>query len=177
MGFGKAFLLSLVIFIAINFGIALVIALLGDGISSFFDSLTDMEQLGANLFGTIKGTPYEGMKNLLVNSLSLAQESESDPILPLIAFIAAPLVAAIIAGVSAEGKGQAFGAWFLVAMIAAGVILVLEVFLNETMRDLVLGLDTLDMISYILLNYLLAALVNGFFYGCFALLTCKSEFY
>jgi len=176
MAFGKTFVLSLVTFIGLNFVFAIIIAALSDSIGIFLPDLMDpLSNLASALFGPI------GMEDpIILVYLPILPGSVAasipialiDPIdlgilLGLIFFIVAPLLAAIIAGRLGESKGERFGAWFLVSMVSMGVYLIL-ILIGEVHAS--------DLIT-IIVNTIISGLINGFFYGCFALLFAKSEIY
>lgn len=179
MGFGKGFLIGLVLFIGLNVGLYAVYLLLSGGdISSLLTSFTDMSAIGSLLFGAIAITPVYAI-NLLVNSITVFDLGNL--ILALIYFVS-PLVAALVGGKLAGGKGAAFGAWFLIAIIGAVVMWVLAFIgggatIIET--DIVeqginiLGLSLGEFTGLILI--IIVAAINGIFYGAFAVLMSGEE--
>jgi hypothetical protein len=164
MAFGKTFVLSLVTFLGLNFVFVIIIAALSGSIGTFFpDLLNPLSNLGSALFGPIGILP-----GAVAVSIPIAfAPFDLVILLGLIFFIVAPLLASIIAGRLGESRGECFGAWFLVAMVSMGVYLTLI---------LVAGVPPAILIYTIVIT-IIFGLINGFFYGCFALLFAKSEFY
>lgn len=175
MAFGKTFILTLVAFIGLNFVFAMIGAVLTESIDTFFTDLSDMSILahvlggpislypGGDVIGIYSTTP-ENASGLM--GAIMADDMVLETVLMYIFYIVAPLLAAIIAGRVGESRGQCFGAWFLVAMIGMGIVLVLELIAGEF--EIALGY---------LLKIITAGVVNALFYGCFALLLSRSEFY
>lgn len=178
MGFGKAFGIGLVVFIGINFGLALIAFAIGTGnIMGFFDLLTDMGALSSILFTPVMFPPGDvwlGLMSILMGDIGWISVSaiyaelvySGGSMIALIGFIVAPLLAALIAGKMAEGKGAAFGASLMIFIISAVIIMVL---------GMISGAMTLELGS--ILSLIIIAALVGIFYGCFALLTAGSEFY
>jgi len=81
-----------------------------------------------------------------------------------IGFIVSPFVAALVAGRTGDGKGGSFGGWMIAALIGAAALSVLAF------------IQLVDPLMIIIL-FMLGGVVNGVFYGCFALLFAKSEMY
>ncbi len=174
MGFGKGFFIGLVLFIGLNVGLYIVYLLLSGGaISSVLTSFTDMSSLGSMLFGAII---YNPLFALLAIIGSILGSFDLAGFIFGIALFVSPLVAALITGKLNEGKGAAFGAWFLVSIISAVVVWVLF-FIGGSASSLSLLLSlqgvtisglTGDFASLILL--IIVGAINGIFYGCFAVL-------
>jgi hypothetical protein len=78
--------------------------------------------------------------------------------------IVAPFVAALVAGRTGDGKGGSFGGWMITAMISSAALSVYAFLAFADPITLIIGL-------------ILSGVVNGIFYGCFALLFSKSEMY
>ena len=165
MGFGKAFALSLVAFIGLNFGLLIIIQAIGGIIADFFTSLADMSVLGSALFGPI--ATYPGAVATDINDMLLVGPFDLADFLGYIFFIVAPLLAAILAGRLGESRTHCFGAWFLVAMVSMGGYLTLV---------LITGVPESQLV-YTIISIIISGVLNGFFYGCFSLLVAKSEFY
>ena len=170
MAFGKTFALSLLAFLGLNFGFALIVAALGGGIGTFFTDLADMAVLADVLGGPISIFPGTVIGNYDITTSLIGSFFESPMVianvLTYIFYIVAPLLAAIIAGRLSESRGECFGAWFLTAMIVMAVVLILE-----------LIAVSFSIALSVLLYIILGGVVNAFFYGCFALLVSRSEFY
>jgi len=167
MGFGKAFALSLVAFIGLNFGLVIIIEAIGGTIGEFFTNLADMGNLSTALFGPIATYPGIVATAMLTMLLTDAVPFDLEILLGLIFYIVAPLLASILAGRLGENRAQCFGAWFLVAMVSMGGYLTLT---------LIVGV-TADLLMITIAGVILSGVINGFFYGCFALLVARSEFY
>lgn len=166
MGFGKAFGLSLIIYIALNFVFGMLIALLGTGIDLYFAALASAPMtFVASLFNPILYLPGEAWITNGIMPLVLGTSDLITTLMVLLAAIIPPLLAAIIAGRTGEGKGSAFGAWFLTAIICSVILLVL---------GMVDGSLTLDLTS--ILALILPAVINGIFYGAFAAVSASEGF-
>lgn len=161
MGFGKAFGISIALFIGVNFGFAILLSALAGTIGTFFSSMANMTILSSVLFGPIiysPGITWLSLVGSIITGFTL------NTMLLYIGYIVAPLLAALIGGRFGEGKGQSFGCWFLTACISFGVVLVMQI---------IFGAYTIGFIIEIIIY----GVINGFFYGCFALLMSSSDFY
>ena len=78
--------------------------------------------------------------------------------------IVSPFVAALVAGRTGDGKGGSFGGWMVTALIGSAALSVYAFLQFANPLVLIIGL-------------VLSGVVNGIFYGCFALLFSKSEMY
>jgi len=171
MGFGKAFGVGLAVFVGLNFAFSIIVSALSNQINTFFNGLGNMSNLAGILFGSISFPPYYtwgGIFELIVNPqiISMMGNLFLPVLILLVGYIITPILAAVLAGKMAGGKGAAFGSWFLVAIISAVMILVL----------LVIGRSATFSLTSIV-SAILPGFINGIFYGCFALLTCGSEYY
>jgi hypothetical protein len=166
MGFGKAFAIGLIIFMALTFVFALIVAALNEaiGIGNFFSTLVNpLSNLGGALFGSVALGPETTLMALM---LALAMGAlDLTVTLALLSPLIVMLIAAIITGRLAEGKGAAFGAWLLICIIASVVLLVFAI----------IGGAAISVLGIIMA--LTPAIINGIFYGCFALLASGSEYY
>ena len=79
--------------------------------------------------------------------------------------IVSSFVAALVAGRTGDGKGGSFGGWMITALIGAAGLIVYGF------------LQTPPTPMPLLILFGLGGVVNGIFYGCFALLFSKSEMY
>jgi hypothetical protein len=184
MGFGKAFALALIIYIALNFVFGMLVYLLGAGIDQYFNLLTsDPMYFIYSLFAPIIVLPGLIWSTGIVGLISDVMSGGTNMLTLLMALLAGlvpGLLAAIIAGRTAESKGAAFGAWLLTAIISAVVALVFVGFLKTDSAQLQLiwlGLSLLygdDILIYIAL--ILSGLVNGIFYGAFAAVSASEGF-
>lgn len=154
MAFGKCFGICIALFIGVNFGFAVLVSAIVGSIGSFFFSLSNMSNLTRALFGPIASDPgivWLGLVNSFSSGLDLAT------ILTLVGYIVAPLLASLIEGYYGANKGESFGAWFLTACICMVVFLILS--------------------PSNLANTIIFGIVNGFLYGCFALLSQSGVIY
>jgi hypothetical protein len=168
MSFIKGFGIGLVVFIALNFVFSLIIAAVSGVIGTFFTDLADLNTIFNILFGPTSATavPYLNANNLY---FSIATGSTSG-ILTYIFYFVSPLVASILAGKFAGGKRFAALAWFLIAMLSAGLLLIPQF--------LILPPGTpLSLIGATIFSVLIAGVINGVFYATFAMLVSESEFY
>ncbi|MBN1803264.1 MAG: hypothetical protein JW891_17265 [Candidatus Lokiarchaeota archaeon] len=164
MAFGKSFILSLVTVIAVGFFGFLLSMIIGEQIDQIVDNLSDLSDLSIALFGPVITFPYAivfGLTN------SLAEPITAGIIVQSIFYIVACLLAAVVAGKLGENKQEAFGSWFLTAMICAGVALTLT--LIEGVYE--------SLLTWTIVSIIIAGIVNGFLYGAVALLLNKAEFY
>lgn len=81
-----------------------------------------------------------------------------------IGFIVSPFVAALVAGRTGDGKGGSFGGWMISALIGSAALSVYAFIAYADPLVLIIG-------------FVLSGVVNGIFYGCFALLFSKAEMY
>lgn len=167
MGFGKAFGLGLVIYVALNFVFALIIALVAGLIDAYFTAIAaDILAFIGSLFSPILILPGQAwLTSGILAVLAAPATTMLVVLLTMIGFIVPPLLAAIIAGRTGEGKTNAFGAWFLVAIISAVVPMVLGI---------IAAAITVDLPT--ILTFILSGVINGFFYGAFAALTASEGF-
>lgn len=162
MTFGKTFLLSFVTLVAINFGGWVLYLALSGAIGQFVTQLGSLEGIAHAFFFPKKYIEYPGNTFYwLVLSFS-SDPIPADLIVYLIFLIAAPLLAAIVAGIVGENKMEVFGAWMLVIGVCMGVALTLIL------------IDQPQTPAFIA-NFVLGAFAHGLLYGCVALLVEKSE--
>ncbi len=167
MGFGKAFGLGLIIYVALNFVFALITALVGGTIDAYFATITTnpLTFIGS-LFSPILILPGEAwLTSGILAVLAAPPATMLVVLLTMIGYIVPPLLAAVIAGRTGEGKTNAFVAWFLIAIICAVIVLVLGI---------VAATLTADMTT--ILTLVLSGVINGFFYGAFAALSASEGF-
>ncbi|TXT62585.1 MAG: membrane protein of unknown function [Promethearchaeota archaeon] len=165
MSFIKGFGIGLVVFVALNFVFTLIVAAASGIIDLFFSGLTDLGSIFSLLFGPIATEPY-------TNILGLWSSGGAGSIAGILTYtfnIVSPLIAAIIAGRLAGGKRFAALAWFLIAILTAGLLLIPE-FLNLTSTSL-LAIGGVIFLTFI------PGVINGVFYATFGMLVSESEFY
>ncbi len=167
MGFGKAFGLGFLIYVALNFVFALVGALLANVIDLYFSGITtDPMGFISSLFAPILVLPREAwLDSGILAVLGAAPDAMLLALIVMIGLIVPPILAAIIAGRTGGGKGAAFGAWFLIAIISAAVPLVLGIIAGS------LSVDITTIITYVL-----SGVINGLFYGAIAALSASEGF-
>ncbi|KKL64801.1 hypothetical protein LCGC14_2161350 [marine sediment metagenome] len=180
MGFGKAFLLSLVAFVGLNF----IFSILYFVIVVDFDTLmTQIESAPLTiiyyLFGSITGVPSTNMDWAIIQPLF---NDNTDLLLIGLGYLVAPIIAGILAGRFAESKLQGFLGWLLTAVVST-VAIIIGVFLSPTLETaLNLGAEGIPAYGWIgfdviLIYLLISCIVNIIGYGFFALLASKTEYY
>ena len=122
-------------------------------------------------FGPIVNLPGTVI-NTIFGQITLGILDES--LILNIGYLVSPFVAALVAGRTGDGKGGSFGGWLIAALIGSAVLGVLAFVYPATL--LYYGIIVINPIMS-LIGFLLNGLVNGIFYGCFALLFSKSEMY
>ncbi len=175
MGFGKAFLLSLVAFVGLNFIFTILYYLLSP--VGFDDLLSSIKaaplMILYYLFGSIVSIPFNNLNWLVIDPLL---NNNMDNLLLGLGYLIAPLVAAILAGNFGESKLQCFSGWLLTAIISS-VVVILGALLSLTFQD---TLDTTfgwASFQEIVANITLSCLINIVFYSFFALMIFKTEYY
>jgi hypothetical protein len=179
MGFGKTFLLSLVAYIGLNFIFSILYLALGPGFDELFNRFDPNSPDYAPLmiiyylFGSIVSAPYINLNWVIVLPLF---NDIMDFLIMGLGFIAAPLITALLAGKFAESKFQGFAGWLLAAIISTATIVV-GVFLSPTF-ELELT-TTYGWVGFevILISLIISCVINIIFYGFFALLISKVEYY
>jgi len=175
MGFGKAFGFSLIAFIGINFLFVIITqTITGDLNTLFSDITTNPLVLLFVFFGPIIFMPGEVVQ-LIYGSIASGPYDATfiGLLIALIGYIIAPLIGSFIAGKTGEDKVGSLGGWFLTSILSSLAIGLL-VFLNDPLLlsyyGLLPGIDTFIL-------SLLSGVVNGIFYGTFALLFASIEPY
>ncbi|MFX1259874.1 MAG: hypothetical protein ACFFAN_18650 [Promethearchaeota archaeon] len=175
MGFGKAFLLSLVAFVGLNFIFTVLYFLFSPlGFDALFSTIEVAPlMILYYLFGSILSIPFYNFNWVVIEPLL---NNNMDILLLGLGFIIAPLVAAILAGIFGETKLQCFSGWLLSAIISC-VVVIIGVFLSQTFRN---TLETTygwtsneTIITYVVIN----CVINVIFYSFFALMILKTEYY
>ncbi len=175
MGFGKAFLLSLAAFVGLNFVFTIVYYALGTGFDDLFSTIeTAPLMILYYLFGSILSTPFT-IFNWTIAEPFLGNFELTFLILGL-GYLIAPLIAAILAGRFGESKGQCFGGWFLTAVISV-VSVFIGVFLSPTFEATLSTMYLWGSLDSILIYSIISCVINIVFYGFFALLVSKIEYY
>lgn len=186
MSFAKSFGLSLVIFIGLNVVFFFIgYALIDGGLDAFFTALeTDLSVILEPLFGPLFGPIIAGTLygNPLIPDTGMGPESilyfvlvvsdlELGFIVLLIGYIAAPLVAAILAGRFAENKIEALLGWFLATMVSVVIVVSWRIYVLSDA-----GYPAGSIIDFAIFTTGLGAII-GIFYGCFALLFTSTEYF
>jgi hypothetical protein len=176
MGFGKSFLLSLVAFVGLNFIFTILYYILGSG----FNALINEIQIAPlmiiyYLFGSIASVPSGILNWVIVDPLF---NSTMTFLVMGLGFLIAPLIAAILAGRLAESKSQGFLGWLLTVVIST-VAVIIGVFLSPTFETILTTLYGPEWTGFevILIYLVISCIVNIIFYGFFALLVSKTEYY
>ena len=106
------------------------------------------------------------MPGAVVNSIyaQIALGTFGALLIQSIGYMVSPFIAALVAGRTGDGKGGSFGGWMITALIGAVALSILAFLQLATPLPVIIG-------------YVLSGVVNGIFYGCFALLFSKSEMY
>ncbi|MFX1375688.1 MAG: hypothetical protein ACFFA0_07740 [Promethearchaeota archaeon] len=179
MGFGKAFLLSLVAFIGLNFIFSILYLAFGPGFDELLDRFDpDLPTYAPlmtiyYLFGSIISVPYINLNWVIVEPLLL---ENSDYLIMGLGYIIAPLIAAILAGKFAESKLQGFAGWFLTVFVSTGAVIT-GVFLSQTFEDELITIYGWVDFEVLLISLLISAVINIIFYSFFVLLVSKVEYY
>ncbi|UCD01511.1 MAG: hypothetical protein JSV23_00345 [Promethearchaeota archaeon] len=178
MGLGKSFLFSILVFVGLNFIFTIVQYLLAPGgIGVLFSNIQAAPLMILYfLFGSIFILPSISLE--IAIPIDLINPNIVDNPLLGIGYLVTPLIAAILAGRFGENKGQSFGGWSLTA-VASAVASLIGAFLSLTFRT-TLGatygwLLFEDLQIYTLIG--IGCAVNIIFYGFFALVVTKTEYY
>ena len=163
MGFGKAFGFSLLAYAGLNFLFVIIAATINGTLNLLFDDITTNPLLILYLlFIPIIMFPGEVFVNLVseffITPIDIAY------VLLYVGYIVAPFLAALIAGRTGESKGKSFGGWFLTAAVSGAVMIVYSFLVSPPT-------------TYGMVIMIISFITNGVFYGCFALLFTKTEYY
>ena len=171
----KCFGLSLITFIGLNVVFFFIgNSLIDDALDSFFTNLEDdLYLVLLPLFGPIfQNFGPESLtfyvSNVILGSIVVTEIGE---IVLLTGLFISPLIAAIISGKLAEGKAEGFMGWFLTALISAFIV-----FIWGALNQVDAGATNEALISFTILTLGFGAII-GVFYGCFALLFTKMEYF
>ena len=177
MGFGKAFLLSLVAFVGLNFIFTILYYLFSsDGLDALFTTIRDTPlMIFYYLFGSIVSNPYNNLEWLVVEPLL---NDNMDNLILGLGFFIAPLVAAILAGHFGESKSQSFSGWLLTAIISSVVLIIVELSeLSPSLQDAITTTYGWSSVETIIIYTTLSFLINLVFYSFFTLMIFKTEYY
>jgi hypothetical protein len=174
MGFGKAFLFCILAFVGLNFIFTIIYYAIGPGFDSLFNTIQNYPlMILYYLFGSIISTPST------IFNWTIAEpfiSSNIDYLILGLGHLAAPLVAAILTGRFGESKIQSFGGWLLTAVIST-VSVIIAAWLSPYTENTII--TTYGWISgdVILILAIISCLINIVFYGFFALVLSKEEYY
>jgi hypothetical protein len=174
MGFGKAFGFSLIAFVGINFLFVIITETITGNLNTLFSDISaNPLVLLFIFFGPIISTPGTVVSSMYVSIVSGVYDATFiGTIIRLIGYIVSPFIASLIAGKTGESKGGSLGGWFLTAIVSSLAIGLL-VFIYPAILSyylLPVGIETFVL-------SLLGGVVNGIFYGTFALLFTRIEPY
>lgn len=177
MGFGKPFLLSLVAFVGLNFIFTIVHYSLGVGFGALMTEIqTAPLMIIYYLFGSIASVPSNVLNWVLADPLF---NDNMTYLIMGLGFLIAPLIAAILAGKLAESKFQGFLGWLLTVIIStvAVIIGIIPGFSGTFVGTLTTLYPTWTSFELMLIYLGISCVINIIFYGFFALLLSKTEYY
>ncbi|MFX1327304.1 MAG: hypothetical protein ACFE91_04065 [Promethearchaeota archaeon] len=174
MGFGKAFLLSIAAFVGLNFIFTIINYAIGAGFNDLFTTIQNYPlMIIYYLFGSIISLPSLNLNYAIAEPFL---NNNMDLLILGIGYLIAPIIAAILAGRFGENKGQSFGGWLLTTIISTTSIII-AVFLSNFTEITILTLYGLLSFDQLLIFVIISCVVNLVFYGFFALLFSKIEYY
>ncbi|MBY8989103.1 MAG: hypothetical protein KGD61_11665 [Candidatus Lokiarchaeota archaeon] len=172
IGLGKALGFSLLAFIGLNFLFIIIAYTIGGDLNTLFSTISsDPLIILLVFFGPIINLPGTVITDIF-NGISLG--SFDALLIQNIGFLVSPFVASLVAGRTGDGKGGSFGGWMIAALIGSVALGVLAFVYPSTL--LYYGITVINPIISLIV-FMLNGVVNGIFYGCFALLFSKSEMY
>jgi len=170
MGFGKSFGFSLLTYVGMNFLFLIIGYTVSGDLNNLFSEIT------ANPFlillvlcGPIinfPGTVILGIYNVIIGPLV------PESLIQSVGYIVSPFIAAVVAGRVGDKKGASFGGWILTCILCA-VAIGLLVYLSPT----TLAYYGLVATTQTFIVAMIGGITNGIFYGAFALLFTKTEYY
>ena len=185
MGLGKSFSLSLVALVGLNFIFTLLYFLidLGQpdaGLDSLISSIQNTPlTIVFYLFGSVTSLPSANLNGVIIQPLF--PPNNLIFLVRGIGFLLAPLIASILAGKFAESKLQAFAGWLLTMIVSTVAIIIVvfaEILLNFTsFQAALLVLYGWSGFGMIIISLVIACIINIIFFGFFALLASKTEYY
>jgi len=172
IGLGKALGFSLLAFIGLNFLFIIIAQTISGDLNTLFSAISsDPFIILLIFFGPIVNMPGNVITSIYAQvSLGLF----GAPLIQSIGFLVSPFVASLVAGRTGDSKGGSFGGWMLAAMIGAAALGVLAFVSSSTLLFYSIPVTNPIML---LIGFMLSGVVNGIFYGCFALLFSKAEMY
>ena len=171
MGFGKAFGFSLLAYIGLNFLFLIIAFTISGELNLIFQEISNQPLI---LFVLFLG-PIYFFPGLNILGIYLSIEIGAAPgIILAIGSVVSPFIASIIAGKMGENKVGSFGGWFLTSILCS-IILGIFAFV-EPLVLIYYGIPFVDPTSTFIVSIMSGA-VSGVFYGAFALLFTKTEYY
>ncbi|NVM18041.1 MAG: hypothetical protein HWN80_10010 [Candidatus Lokiarchaeota archaeon] len=172
IGLGKALGFSLLAFIGLNFLFIIIAKTISGDLNLLFGAISsDPLIILLIFFGPIINMPGNVITSIYGQvTLGLFD----DLLIQNIGFLVSPFVASLVAGRTGDGKGGSFGGWMLAALIGSAALGVLAFISPSTL--LYYFIPVIDPVL-LLIGFILSGVVNGIFYGCFALLFSKTEMY
>jgi hypothetical protein len=170
MGFGKSFGFGLLTYIGMNFLFVIIAHTVSGDLNILFSDIT------ANPFiillvlcGPIINFPgtviLEIYSRIMVSLVP-------DLLIQLVGYVVSPFIAAVVAGRVGGKNGASFGGWISTCILSA-IAIGLLVYLNPS----TLSYYGLVATNETLVTALIGGITNGIFYGAFALLFTKTEYY
>ncbi len=161
MGLGKALGFSLLAFIGLNFLFVIIAGTINGTLATLFGMISsDPLSIIGILFGVIVYMPGTVVNGIYV---TIYLGTFDYFLILFIGYLVSPFVASLVAGRTGDSKGGSFGGWMIAALISSAAMAVLA-FIQLAPIVVIIG-------------YILSGVVNGIFYGCFALLFSKAEMY
>ncbi|MFX1347495.1 MAG: hypothetical protein ACFE92_02365 [Promethearchaeota archaeon] len=175
MAFGKAFLLSIAAFVGLNFIFTIIYYAIGPGFDVLFNDIQDYPLLILYyLFGSIISTPYIILNYIVFQPIFVSFILEN--FLLWIGYLIAPIIAAILAGRFGESKIECLGAWLLTTGIST-ISVIIAALLSPTTQARLLTKYFLTSFNELIIFAIISCVINMLFYGFFALLLSKIEYY
>ncbi len=167
MAFGKTFLLSLVTLVGLTFGGWILVLALDGSIAQIGTYLSTLPGIAnafffPNILFPYPGDVYNGLIAIIFTGTLTAAS------LTLIIFlIAAPLLAAIVAGIVGENRNEVFFGWFLAAAVSMGIALTL----------IIIGFMTTygGILPELIVQFIVGAATQALVYGCIGLLVARYD--
>ena len=127
------------------------------------------------LFGSIASVPSNLLNWVIVDPLF---NSTMTYLVMGLGFLVAPLIGAILAGYLAESKFQGFVGWLLTVLVStAAMIIGVIPTLSATFVSTLNSLYGWSGFEVMLISLVISCIINIIFYGFFALLVSKTEYY
>jgi hypothetical protein len=170
IGLAKALGFSLLAFIGLNFLFIIIANTISGDLNLLFSAISsDPLIIIVVLFDpliVVSGFFIPYMPGTVIASIygQISLGSFDALLIQSIGSIVSPFIAALVAGRTGDGKGGSFGGWMITALISSTALSVYAFIQFADPITLVIGI-------------ILSGVVNGIFYGCFALLFSKAEMY